>query len=78
MVKAYVLMEVEGREPSLIAKDLTNIEEVENVNIINGDYDVIALVKSRSLIDLKELALTKIGKIRGVTRTNTLIIADQD
>ncbi|HLC58613.1 MAG TPA: Lrp/AsnC ligand binding domain-containing protein [Candidatus Nanoarchaeia archaeon] len=76
MIKAYVLIEVEGIESNKVAKELTQLEEVENINLVNGDYDLISLVKAKNVIDLKELALEKIGKVKGVNRTNTFIIAD--
>jgi len=78
MVKAYVLIAIEGTEVSRAAKDISEIDEVENVHIIYGEYDIIAVVKAENLIDLKDLALEKIGKVRGVVKTSTLIVADED
>ncbi len=78
MVKAYVLTAIEGAEVSRAAKDISEIDEVENVHIIYGEYDIIAVVKAENLIDLKDLALEKIGKVRGVVKTSTLIVADED
>ena len=76
MVEAYVLMEIEGIDPNKVAKELTHIEEVKNVHLIYGEYDAIAMVKAKNLIILKEIALEKIGKTKGVSKTNTLIIAE--
>ena len=78
MVKAYVLIETEGRDPHMIANDLMNVDEVENAHLIYGEYDLIAYVNGKTLVDLKELALGKIGKIKGVIKTSTLIVADED
>lgn len=78
MVKAYVLIETEGRNPGAIASDMTSLEEVENVNLIYGEYDLIALVKTKNLIDLREVALEKLAKIHGVIKTSSLIIADDE
>lgn len=78
MVKAYVLVAIEGIDANKAAKEVTTIDEVENVHILYGEYDLIALVKSENLIDLKELALEKIGKSKGVIKTSTLIIADEE
>ena len=78
MVKAYVLIETEGRDPHMIANDIMNVEEVENAHLIYGEYDIIASVNGNNLVDLKELALEKIGKIKGVIKTSTLIVADED
>ena len=78
MVKAYVLIAIEGVDVNKVAKELTSLEEVENVHLIYGEYDIIAYVKSKNLIELKELALDKIGKVKGVVKTSTLIVADTD
>ena len=78
MVKAYVLIGIEGVDANKVARELTNIEEIENVHLIYGEYDIIAHVKAKNLIDLKELALEKIGKVKGVVKTSTLIVADAD
>ena len=78
MVKAYVLIETEGVDPHKIAGELMLIEEVENTHLIYGEYDLMAYVTAVNLIDLKELALEKIGKVKGVIKTSTLIVADEE
>ncbi len=78
MVMAYVLIAIEGVDANKVANELTYLEEVENVHLIYGEYDLIAQVKGKNLIDLKELALSKIGKVKGVIKTSTLIVADED
>ena len=78
MVRAYVLIAIEGVDANKVANALTNIEEIENVHLIYGEYDLIAAVKSKTLVVLKELALDKIGKVKGVIKTSTLIVADSD
>jgi len=78
MVRAYVLIAIESIDVSKAARDITDIDEVENIHLIYGEYDIIAIVKAKSLIDLKELALEKIGKVKGVIKTSTLIVADED
>ncbi len=78
MVRAYVLIAIEGIDVNKVAKDLTNIDEIENVHLIYGEYDIIATVKTKTLFDLKELALSKIGKVKGIIKTSTLIVADED
>ena len=78
MVRAYVLIAIEGVDANKVANALTNIEEIENVHLIYGEYDLIAAVKAKTLVVLKELALDKIGKVKGVIKTSTLIVADSD
>ena len=78
MVKAYVLVAVEGVDVNKVAKEMTDLDEIENVHLIYGEYDIIAVVRAKNLIDLKDLALEKIGKVKGVIKTSTLIVADED
>ena len=78
MVRAYVLIAIEGVDASRVARELTDIDEIENVHLIYGEYDIIATVKAKTLIDLKDLALEKIGKVKGVVKTSTLIVADEN
>lgn len=78
MVKAYVLVAIEGVDPSKVAKEMTDLDEVDNVHLIYGEYDIIAVVKAKNLIDLKDLALEKLGRVRGVVKTSTLIVADEN
>ena len=78
MVKAYVLVAIEGVEPSVAAKELNNIDEIENVHLIFGEYNLIAIVNSKSLFGLKEAAIEKISRIRGVVKTSILIDLNHD
>ena len=78
MVKAYVLIGVEGRDTKRVGEELTKISEVEKVNEIYGEYDLIAIVKTENLIDLREVAMDKISKVKGVISTSSLIVADEE
>ena len=78
MVKAYVLVEIEGVDANKVARDITEIDEVENVHLIYGEYDLIVEVKAKNLVSLKDIALEKLGKVKGVIKTSTLIVADSD
>ena len=78
MVKAYVLVQVEGVDAEKSASEISKIEEVENAHMIYGEYDIIAVVSTKTLIQLKEVALEKIARVKGVVKTSSLIVADQD
>ena len=78
MVKAYVLIQLEGIDANKAAQEIMNIEEVETAHLIYGEYDIIAIVRTKNLIQLKELALEKIAKVKGVVKTSSLIVADED
>ncbi|MBS3167549.1 Lrp/AsnC ligand binding domain-containing protein [Candidatus Woesearchaeota archaeon] len=76
MVKAYIIIEVEGVDANKVAKDLTSLEEVENAHIIDGEYDLIALVNTKTVIQLKEVTEKKIEAIKGISKITTLIVVD--
>jgi len=71
-------MGVEGVEVNKVAKTITDLDEIENINIIHGDYDLIALVKAKTLISLKETVVEKIRNVKGIAKVATLIIADEE
>lgn len=78
MVKAYVLIETEGLEVNKIANELLNLDEIETAHVIYGRYDIICLVKAENVIELKETVLQKIGKVKGIVNTSSMIIADDE
>ena len=78
MVTAYVLINVKGSsEASRIAKELLKIDEVENIHLVYGEWDIIITVKTKTLIQLREVTLNKILAVSGIGRTHTLIVADE-
>ncbi len=76
MVLAYILITTIGLSPAKIAKDLMKLDEIESVHLIYGEYDIIARAKTKTLVELREVALEKIRRIKGVEKTSTLIAAD--
>jgi len=69
MVKAVILVKA---PKSLVASKLKNIEEVKDAFNISGRFDAVALVRVRSLSELKDVT-TKIQKVPNVQRTETLV-----
>ena len=45
-------------------------------HMLFGEWDLIIRVKASNEIELRETILNKISKIRGISDTNTLIVAD--
>jgi len=78
MVRAYVLVETEDVDVNSAAKELVELENIENVHIVYGKCNIICLVKCENVIDLKEVVLQKMGNIRGVIKTSCFIIADEE
>lgn len=76
MVLAYVLITVRGEDASRVAQELTAHDEVTSLHLIYGEYDIIARVKTKNMIDLREFTINKLLKVKGIEKTTTLIVAD--
>lgn len=70
-MRAYLLIDVE-RDPTAVARDLSQIEGVKEADALFGPTDVIALVEAPDMVSLKSLIL-KIYGVGGVVSTDTRI-----
>ena len=78
MIEAYVLIDVvDDANPSEIASEIMLLEEVDNLHLIYGEWDMIAQVKTEDMSKLRNFSLNKLLKMAGIAKTNTLIIADE-
>ena len=71
---AIVLASVDSAtDTSSISSKLTDLEEVQVVYEITGQYDIATIISAQSMADINR-AIDTLRKIRGVTDTNTVII----
>jgi DNA-binding Lrp family transcriptional regulator len=76
MPKAFVLINVElGAEEELV-KGLKKIENVKEVYVVYGVYDIIAKVEADSMEKLKEIITWKIRRLDKVRSTLTMIVVE--
>ncbi|MFA4887009.1 MAG: Lrp/AsnC ligand binding domain-containing protein [Candidatus Nanoarchaeia archaeon] len=73
MITAYVLITTDNTNPVVVGQVLTRFEEVENVHQVIGPYHLIARVNAENVIELREKTIKNIERIRGVTKTTTLL-----
>jgi DNA-binding Lrp family transcriptional regulator len=73
MITAILLCAVDRQRIPETAQSLVDIPEVSEVYSVAGDYDLVALVRVRRHEDLAEVVTTKLARLDGITRTNTLI-----
>ena len=78
MITSYILINTQSIDPIIVAQELTYLEEVENVHQTTGEYELIARVIAQNLIELREDILKKIESIKGIEKTTTLIVEDQE
>jgi DNA-binding Lrp family transcriptional regulator len=70
-----VLIKVTAGAEARVFEALTKIEGVEEVNVVYGEYDIIAKVNARSMEDLRHIVTKQIRSVRDIVKTETSIIA---
>lgn len=73
-VKAMVFLVVEPRMIGEVASTLANMEGVEKVYEITGQYDVVAILSSKDYETLASRVRDEILRIEGVLRSVTSFI----
>lgn len=73
MPTAYVLIKVTAGAEAKIFEALTKIGGVEEVNVVYGEYDIIAKVNARSMDDLRNIIIKQIRSVKGIVKTETAI-----
>ncbi|MFC1505749.1 Lrp/AsnC ligand binding domain-containing protein [Thermoproteota archaeon] len=71
---AYVMINAEsGREKALL-KDLRAIENISEVHLVYGVYDIIVKVEAENMEKLKEILTFKIRRMKEVRSTLTMTV----
>lgn len=76
MIKAYILIICEPANKYRIANSLKKIDNVINVDIINGAYDLILEIMVKTMEDLREKFQNDIKNIDGSISTLTLVTSE--
>ncbi len=74
-VKAFVFLNVEPGQSPEVLKDLIQVGGVSACFIVLGIYDVVAVVESSSVEELKAVVQEKIRRLDYVRATMTTIVA---
>ena len=73
--RAYILIETQvGKSPD-VAAALRKMPGVPSVDIITGDFDIIALVEAADMVSMADLVTGQVQSISRVTRTITCVAA---
>lgn len=75
VVKAYVLFKVSSGSEREICKKLVEFDEVLEVSVIYGEYDLIAKVTAQNLEELEEFLTEKVRATPSIVLTSTMIAA---
>ncbi len=57
-----------------VSKALVNYNNVEDVFLTTGDFDIIVKVKFPEYSNLKDFILNSISKLDGVTKTESMLV----
>jgi len=73
VVKAVVLINVQGEQTGRASELLAEMPGVAEVYSVAGNYDLVAVLSVAGNETLADLVTEKIRKVSGITRTETLI-----
>ena len=58
-----------------VAQTLRSMEGVKSVDVITGNYDIIALIEADDMAAMADMVTGRVQGIRGVLRTITCVTA---
>lgn len=73
MVVAYILIIADSGYEKKIIDALSDVDGVEDIDMIYGEYDLIAKINVDDVSALGDFVIEKIRPVQGVRRTSTLI-----
>jgi DNA-binding Lrp family transcriptional regulator len=73
MITAFVMMNAERDRIAQVPDELLKITGVTEVYSVAGDYDLVAMVRVKEAEDLAKIVTEQFVKVKGITRTMTLI-----
>ena len=73
MVTALLLLNIERQQIKLISQQLVYMQEVSEVNLVAGRYDLVAIVLVINNQQIADTITVKFGELNGITATETLI-----
>jgi len=74
-IKAYVMMKVSSGSEREICKKIAEFEEVMDVSIVYGEFDIIAKVKVDELETLENFLSENLRNMPSIMLTSTMIVA---
>ena len=75
MITSYTLARVLPAKDKEVYRKMKVFDEVKDVILTYGEYDVILKIESNSLEDLDHFVFNKLRAIDGITTTTTLLKA---
>ena len=73
MVTAFILVQTERDKVQDVAQQFLDMPGITEVHAVAGRYDLVAVARVRENDDLAKLVTEQLIKVKGLTRTTTLI-----
>ncbi|MCY3411960.1 MAG: Lrp/AsnC ligand binding domain-containing protein [Candidatus Heimdallarchaeota archaeon] len=74
MISAYILIDVKKGHTVKVVELLKQVDEIELLSVVTGEYDIIIRIKVQELDELFDIMVNKIDSIEGVNETVTSIV----
>ncbi len=74
MPEAIIMINVEVGKENEIFERLFNLEEIKEIYMVYGVHDIVAIVETKDLDDLRKLITEKIRRMEGIKDTLTSIV----
>ena len=71
MPGALILIRTKAGEAVNVLDDLKKIDAIEEVEVISGDYDIMAIIRADSPNEVSRVLIEEIRKINGLKGTKT-------
>lgn len=79
--RAYILVSVDlsllkqkNKSQYNVAKELRHFPFVERVDIVSGGTDLVAMIRVKDVAEFDQVLLTKLQRIEGIDKTQSLIV----
>ena len=73
MVTFIILLNVKSNKITEIAEHLAAMPEISEVYSVTGTFDLVVIVRTRSNDDVADLVTSKLGPIKGIVQTDTML-----
>lgn len=73
-VLAILDVNVKSQELERVAQTLQKLPQVTDLYEVTGEYDLVALIETDSIMSFRNLLKDRILSIKGISGTNTLVI----
>lgn len=83
--RAYVLVSVDlsllkqkNKSQYNVAKEIRQFPFVERADIVSGGTDIVAMIRVKDVAEFDQVLLTKLQRIEGIDKTQSLIVIHEE